>query len=203
MKELEKRKIALGISGGIAAYKSAYLTRLLVKAGAEVTTIMTANAQKFITPLTFQTLSGRRVISSAFDPPAEVKVEHIELAQWAEILVVAPATANIMAKFAQGIADDFLSTFYLSLGSEKPVLLAPAMNYRMWLHPATQSNLKILKDRGAFIVGPNAGDLACLTEEADSEKKELVGRMSEPDEIYKAVLDILKSKKKTLKGSRF
>src|SRR5215472_819996 len=147
--------VILGVGGGIAAYKSAELARALVQAGASVQVVMTANAQEFVRPLTFATLTGHKVITGLFSdasPEATLSsaVEHIGVAQENELLVVAPATADLLAKFAHGLADDFLSTLYLAFTG--PVVLAPAMNTNMWRHPATQANLEALRRRGHRIV---------------------------------------------------
>ena len=157
-------KIALGVSGGIAAYKAAELVRQLQDRGVRVQVVMTAAAQEFIRPLTFAALSGEKVITEMFgagaeQPNIDSAVEHIAVAQAIDALVVAPATADILAKFAQGIANDFLSTLYLA--TTAPVVVAPAMNVNMWEHPATRSNLETLKQRGVRVVEPDAGYLAC------------------------------------------
>jgi phosphopantothenoylcysteine decarboxylase / phosphopantothenate---cysteine ligase len=159
-------KVVLAIGGGIAAYKSAELARAFIKRGDEVQAILTRAAQEFVTPLTLATLTGRKVITDLFSsasPEATLAsaVEHIGVAKENEILVVAPATANILAKFAHGLADDFLSTLYLAFTG--PVIIAPAMNDAMWLHPATQTNLAALRSRGHVIVEPAEGFLACGT----------------------------------------
>jgi phosphopantothenoylcysteine decarboxylase/phosphopantothenate--cysteine ligase len=156
--------VVLGVGGGIAAYKSAELARALVQLGADVQVVMTAGAQEFVRPLTFATLTGRKVISSLFpdaSPESTLSsaVEHIGVAQENDLLVVAPATADLMAKFAHGLADDFLSTMYLAFTG--PVVLAPAMNTNMWTHPATQANLETLRRRGHRIIEPDDGFLAC------------------------------------------
>jgi phosphopantothenoylcysteine decarboxylase/phosphopantothenate--cysteine ligase len=178
-------RVTVGVSGGIAAYKAAELVRALQRQGAEVHVVMTAAAQKFVQPLTFAALTGHKVITSLWeewdesDAAAEQNgIDHIAEAQWADALVVAPATANILAKFAHGIADDFLSTLYLA--TEAPVLVAPAMNVNMWNHQATQANLEILRQRGVRIVEPGTGELACGMVGA--------GRMAEPAAIAEAVL---------------
>jgi phosphopantothenoylcysteine decarboxylase / phosphopantothenate---cysteine ligase len=158
-------KIALGVCGGIAAYKAAEIVRLLQDHGVRVQVVMTHAAQEFIRPLTFAALSGEKVITDMFGagagehPNIESAVEHIAMAQSIDALVVAPATADVLAKFAQGIANDFLTTLYLA--TTAPVVVAPAMNVNMWDHPATQSNLEILKKRGVRIVEPGTGYLAC------------------------------------------
>ncbi len=170
--------VALGVSGGIAAYKACEVVRGLYTAGAEVQVIMTGNAQRFITPLTLQTLSGRRVITDAWDLDSGATVQHIDLGRSIDTLVVAPATANVLAKLARGIADDFLSTFYTSVTA--PVVLAPAMNTRMWLHPGTQENLAVLRGRGVSIVEPESGWLA--------EREVGWGRLADPERIVRATL---------------
>jgi phosphopantothenoylcysteine decarboxylase/phosphopantothenate--cysteine ligase len=183
-------RVTVGVSGGIAAYKAAELVRALQRQALEVHVVMTEAAGKFVQPLTFAALTGHKVITSlwddAFDGSGEAAggqngIEHIGEAQWAEALVVAPATANILAKFAQGIADDFLTTMYLA--TTAPVLVAPAMNVNMWNHPATQANLETLRQRGVRVVEPDAGALACGMVG--------VGRMAEPDVIADAVLSAL------------
>ena len=158
-------KIALGVCGGIAAYKAAELVRLLQEHGIRVQVIMTASAQEFIRPLTFAALSGEKVITSMFaadagaEPNIDSAIEHIAVAQAIDALVVAPATADVLAKFAQGIANDFLTTLFLATSA--PVVVAPAMNVNMWDHPATQQNLEVLRKRGVKIVDPGSGYLAC------------------------------------------
>src|SRR5271166_4256780 len=181
-------RVTVGVSGGIAAYKAAELVRLLQRQALEVHVVMTAAACKFIQPLTFASLTGHKVITSLWDEwdTAEATreqngIDHIAEAQWADMLVVAPATANILAKFAHGLADDFLSTMFLA--TTAPVLVAPAMNVNMWNHPATQANLEILRQRGVAIVDPGTGDLACGMVGA--------GRMAEPEAIADAVLKTL------------
>jgi len=179
-------KIALGVSGGIAAYKAAEIVRHLQERGLQVQVIMTAAAQEFVRPLTFAALSGEKVITSMFGSSAEQPnldsaVEHISVAQSIECLLVAPATADVIAKFAQGIANDFLSTLYLA--TTAPVIIAPAMNVNMWKHPATQANLEILRGRGVHIVEPGSGYLACGMVGA--------GRLAEPEEIVAAALERL------------
>jgi len=151
--------IVVGVTGGIAAYKAAELVREFVRRGADVTVIMSAHATEFVQPLTFQTLSGKRVITDMFSVPEEYSTQHISLAQRADLVVVAPATANIIGKHASGIADDFLSTFLLAV--KVPILMAPAMNEAMYAHPAVQEGIARLKGRGVHFVGPAEGDLAC------------------------------------------
>ena len=152
-------RILLGVCGGIAAYKACELTRRLRDAGAEVRVVLTANAERFVTATTFQALSGQPVRTSLWDAAAEAAMGHIELARWAERIVIAPATADLIARLAQGRADDLLTT--LCLASERPPLLAPAMNHAMWAHPATQANVATLRARGVELLGPAVGDQAC------------------------------------------
>ncbi len=178
---LTGREVVLGVTGGIAAYKSAEIVSRLRHIGANVHVIMTENAAKFVCPLTFQTLSANPVAVDTFDAPERWNVEHVALAKLAEIFVIAPATANILAKMANGIADDMLSTTVLA--TKAPVLAAPAMNTGMWTAPATQENIRVLQERGVRMIGPASGMLACGDEGA--------GRMSEPEEIVSAVADIL------------
>src|ERR1039458_8317183 len=179
-------KIALGVSGGIAAYKAAEIVRLLQDRGVRVQVIMTAAAQEFVRPLTFAALSGEKVITSMFgsvaeQPNLDSAVEHISVAQSIDCLLVAPATADVLAKFAQGIANDFLSTLYLA--TTAPVVVVPAMNVNMWEHPATQANLAILRRRGVTIVEPGSGYLACGMIGA--------GRLADPEQIVAATLERL------------
>lgn len=171
-------RIALGVSGGIAAYKACEVLRGLQRAGAEVHVILTRAACRFVTPLTFQALSGRPVFVDPFDPEGEQAIRHVLLARDLSALVVAPATANLLAKFAHGVADDFLTTFYTAVTA--PVVLAPAMNTRMWLHPATQANLAALRSRAVRIVEPESGWLA--------EGEVGWGRLAEPARIVEATL---------------
>jgi phosphopantothenoylcysteine decarboxylase/phosphopantothenate--cysteine ligase len=159
MSQANKKRTLIAISGGIAAYKSAELVRALVKQGTEVRVCMTRSACEFITPLTLQALSGNPVHTDLLDPAAEAGMGHIELARWADNILIAPATANIMAKLAHGIADDLVST--ICLASEAPIHLAPAMNRVMWQNPATQANINVLTQRGFFIHGPACGEQAC------------------------------------------
>lgn len=176
--------IILGIGGGIAAYKSAEIARLLMQRGCKVRVVMTHAAREFIAPLTFATLTGQKVITNLFSPTGAADetlssaVEHISVARENEVLLVAPATADILAKFAHGHANDFLTTTYLAFTGR--VALAPAMNKEMWAHPATQSNLTILRERGHQIIEPDSGFLACGEIGA--------GRLAEPERIVEAVL---------------
>ncbi len=180
-------KIALGVSGGIAAYKAAEIVRLLQDRGIRVQVVMTQAAQEFVRPLTFAALSGEKVITSMFgsggDEQANVEsaIEHIAIAQAIDALVVAPATADVLARFAQGIANDFLSTLYLA--TTAPVVVAPAMNVNMWNHVATQANVEILRKRGVRIVEPGQGYLACGMTGA--------GRLAENETIVAAVMEAL------------
>ena len=171
-------RVVLGVTGGIAAYKAAEIVRGLRREGAEVSVIMTRHAQEFITPLTLQVLSGRPALTWQFDTTHGADVEHITLVRESDVLVVAPATADILAKFAHGVADDFLSTFYTAYTG--PVLVAPAMNSRMWAHPSVQENLRVLRSRGVGVVEPEAGDLAC--------GEEGVGRLAGPEAIVSETL---------------
>lgn len=183
--------IALGVSGGIAAYKACEIVRGLDRAGASVQVVMTANATRFITPLTLETLSRRKVLLDPFDLAAAETVQHIDLARQVDALVVAPATANVLAKLAAGIADDFLSTFYLAVTA--PVVVAPAMNTRMWLHPATRASLATLKARGVGVVDPDSGWLA--------EGESGWGRLAEPAAIVAATLAAAR-RSRQLEGKR-
>ena len=159
MLSLTNKRILLGITGGIAAYKSAELTRLLIKAGAEVRVGMTRAATQFITPLTMQALSGQRVHLDLLDSDAEAAMGHIELARWADLVLIAPATADFIARINQGQADDILSTLVLATSAK--IAIAPAMNQAMWADNSTKSNLKVLVDRGYHIFGPAEGEQAC------------------------------------------
>jgi phosphopantothenoylcysteine decarboxylase/phosphopantothenate--cysteine ligase len=179
--KLAGRRILLGVTGGIAAYKAADLTRRFKEAGAEVQVVMTQAATEFVAPLTFQALSGREVRSALFDAAHEAAMGHIELARWADAIVVAPATANFIAELVQGKAGDLLTT--LCLASDKPLALAPAMNRLMWSNAATQDNITALRERGVHLLGPGAGSQAC-GEIGD-------GRMWEPTQIRDAIIDLL------------
>lgn len=182
--DLTGKEIVLGVTGGIAAYKSAEIVSRLRHSGANVHVIMTRNATEFIAPLTFQTLSANQVVTDTFEAPEYWNVEHVALAKLADIFVVAPATANILAKMASGIADDMLSTTLLATKAQ--ILVAPAMNTGMWTAPATQNNVKVLKERGVRMIGPESGMLACGDEGA--------GRMSEPETIVEEICRILSRK---------
>lgn len=183
--------IVIGITGGIAAYKSLSLIRLFKKAGAEVRVVATPHALEFVTPLTLQTLSQSSVYTDLFATTEKVDVEHISLAEWADAVVVAPATANLIGKYANGIADDALSTMLLACAC--PVFMAPAMNKNMLAHPAVQENLQTLQKRGVLLIGPDAGFLACGTTGE--------GRMKEPEEIFSTVQEFF-AKNLTLNGKR-
>jgi len=173
-----KTRILLGVSGGIAAYKAVELVRRLRERGSEVQVVMTAAAQAFVTPLTFQAVSGRPVRSALLDPEAEAGMDHISLARWADRVLVAPASAHLIARLAHGLADDLLTT--LILASTAPLALAPAMNHRMWLHPATQANCNLLRARGVMLIGPDWGDQAC--------GETGPGRMAEPAALVERLL---------------
>lgn len=175
---LSSKHILVGISGGIAAYKAAELVRLLQQAGASVRVVMTDGAKAFITPMTLQALSGHPVHESLWDLQAEAAMGHIELAKWADLIVVAPATADVLAKFAHGFADDLLST--LILATSAPVLLAPAMNQQMWRAKATEANVILLKQRGFHVLPPAEGEQAC----GDVGP----GRLPEPAAIVTAII---------------
>ena len=176
---LTGKRIVVGVTGGIAAYKACDLVSRLKKRGAQVRVVLTEHACQFVQPLSFETLSGNPAYTDSFDRKYEI--EHVALAKWADLLLIAPATANCMAKMACGIADDLLSTTCLAVRC--PVLVAPAMNSAMWRNPATQANLELLRSRGVRFVGPEAGHLACGDDD--------VGRMSEPEQIAEAVEAIL------------
>ena len=177
-------EVVLGVTGGIAAYKSAAIVSRLRKSGIQVHVIMTENATRFVAPLTFETLSNHPVVTDTFARPETWEVEHIALAKRAEVFVIAPATANIIAKLAHGLADDMLST--TALATKAPLLIAPAMNTGMWTAEATQKNVQLLRDRGVQFIGPEGGFLACGDTGA--------GRMSEPEAIADAILAMLNKK---------
>src|SRR5512137_600780 len=177
-------RVLLGVTGGIAAYKSAEIVRRLRERGAEVQVVMSAGAQRFITPLTFQALSGRPVRSDLWDEAAEAAMGHIELARWADRILVAPATAGFIARLAHGLADDLLTT--LCLATDAPLSIAPAMNRLMWANAATQANVELIRSRGVTILGPGVGDQAC--------GETGPGRMLEPGELVEAVLAVAPSR---------
>src|SRR5689334_13570601 len=155
------KNIVLGVTGSIAAYKAADLTSKLVKGGATVNVVMTNDAQKFITPLAFKTLSRNPVVTDLYDEEEGWKPTHIRLADEADLLLIAPATANLIAKITHGLADDALTCIALALNPKAKILVAPAMNGKMWLHPATQLNVKTLQERGVEFIGPEQGMLSC------------------------------------------
>ncbi len=192
---LSGKSVALGVCGGIAAYKAVEVLRGLQRAGCAVRVAMTKRACEFVQPLTFRALSGSHVIVDDYAPDNPDPIAHITFSQTVDLLVVAPATANIIAKFANGVADDFLSSTYLACTAA--VLIAPAMNTTMWEHPATQRNLSQLRADGVYFVEPDAGEMACGTIGP--------GRLSEPERIVRAALDILagSDRPKDLTGERF
>jgi len=182
--QLNGKNIVLGVSGGIAAYKAADLASKLTARGATVRTLMTEAACKLITPATFEAVTGQAVYTSLWTGPEDFKIGHIQTADWADAVVVAPATADMIAKVACGICDDLLTTTLCACW-EKPVLLAPAMNSKMWANPIVQRNLSVLTDQLKFkTIGPGTGRLACGTEG--------IGRMAEPADILEALTDLLK-----------
>ncbi|MDQ6970621.1 MAG: bifunctional phosphopantothenoylcysteine decarboxylase/phosphopantothenate--cysteine ligase CoaBC [Mariprofundus sp.] len=185
---LDGKRILLGIGGGIAVYRVAELTRLLIKAGASVRCVMTRSACEFVTPLTFEALTGEQVHDQLFDLTGEREMGHIKLARWADAVIIAPATASLLARLAHGIADDLLST--IMQVCDKPVLLAPAMNTSMWESAASQHNISTLKQRGMFTVGPAIGLLACGEQGA--------GRLAELPDIIAALMPLLTEQ--SLKG---
>lgn len=177
MKLSHPRRVLLGVTGGIAAYKSPDLVRRLIECGAEVQVVMTRGAREFVTELTFQAVSGRPVRTELWDPAAEAAMGHIELARWAEEIIIAPASADFIARLAHGLADDLLTT--LCLATRAPIAIAPAMNQAMWSNPATQANVSLLRARGVRVLGPAAGEQAC--------GEVGPGRMLEPLEIVQAL----------------
>ncbi len=179
-------EVLLCPTGGIACYKSAELASKLVQSGAGVSVAMTAAARRFVGPLTFQTLTGRQVFTSMWQASEDYESQHLSLTERADLMIVAPTTANIMAKMAAGIADELVSALALSACGACQVLIAPAMNTRMWEAPPTQANLKCLTGRGVHVVGPGEGFLACRTVGK--------GRMAEPAEILAAAAKLLQAK---------
>ena len=192
MTSLAGKSILLIIGGGIAAYKTHELVRLLKTRGAAVRIILTRAAEQFVTPLSLASLSGEKVYTSLFSLTDEIEMGHIQLSRAADLLVVAPATADLMAKMAHGLADDLASTALLA--TDKRVLAAPAMNVRMWHHPATTRNVEALKRDGVTMIGPNDGEMAC--------GEFGPGRMAEPNEILAAIIDMLKPKAQPLAGRK-
>ncbi len=192
MLSLSKRRILLGVTGGIAAYKSAELIRRLKDQGADVRVVMTPAAQEFITPLTLQALSGNPVHTSLLDPAAEAAMGHIELARWGDLILVAPASADFMARLTHGLGNDLLTT--LCLAARCPIAVAPAMNQAMWSAPATQHNVGVLKQRKVAMFGPAQGEQAC----GDVG----YGRMLEPDQLVSSCVSALQTQPQLLKGKR-
>ena len=192
MTSLDGKTVLLIVGGGIAAYKAHELIRLLKSRGCSVRVIMTRAAEEFVTPLSLASLSGEKVFTALFSLTDEVEMGHIQLSRAADLLVVAPATADLMAKMAHGLADDLASTALLA--TDKKVLIAPAMNVRMWHHPATQRNLATLKRDGIAVVGPNDGEMAC--------GEFGPGRMAEPAEIVDAIAGLLKPPTLPLAGKK-
>jgi phosphopantothenoylcysteine decarboxylase / phosphopantothenate---cysteine ligase len=192
MTSLAGKSVLLLIGGGIAAYKTHELVRLLKTRGARVRIILTRAAEEFVTPLSLSGLSGDKVYTALFSLTDEVEMGHIQLSRAADLLVVAPATADLMGKMANGLADDLASTVLLA--TDKPVLIAPAMNVRMWRHPATQRNLETLKRDGVTLVGPGDGEMAC--------GEFGPGRMAEPGEILNAIIKMLEPKSQPLTGRK-
>jgi phosphopantothenoylcysteine decarboxylase / phosphopantothenate---cysteine ligase len=186
-------KVLLGVTGCIGAYKAAEILRGLQRRGVQIRVVMTRHATEFVRPLTFEALSGQPVIVEMFGRPNYATIEHIAVAREADLLLVAPATANAIAKFAHGLADDFLSTVYLS--NTNPVLIAPAMNVEMWNHAATQANIRKLRDRGVWVVAPGVGYQAC--------GEVGMGRLAEPEEVVERAMEILKSRISGLKSRDF
>ena len=193
---LQGQHVLLCVGGGIAAYKALELVRRLRDAGAQVQVAMTAGAQQFVTPLSFQALSGHPTRTTLWDSAAEASMGHIELARWADRIVIAPATADLLARLAHGFADDLVTT--LCLATTAPITVVPAMNHRMWLHPATQANLATLRGRGAHVIGPGDGPVA--------EGESGPGRLSEPEMIVASLVAATQSPPATtdaaLKGFR-
>ncbi len=181
--QLMSKTIVLGVTGSIAAHKAVDVASLLTKAGHSVHVVMTADALKFITPLPFKTLSRHPVVTDLYDEEEGWKPTHITLADSADLLLIAPVTANVLAKLAAGIADDALTCIALALNPNAKLLLAPAMNGKMWQHPATQQNVATLKTRGAQVVGPDSGMLSCGYEG--------VGRLEVVEEIAKRAMELL------------
>lgn len=182
---LTGKKVTVGLTGGIACYKIPYLVRALTKADALVQVIMTDAACEFITPLTMETVAQRPVARHMFPPDRYVATRHIDMAQWPDLIIIAPATANFIGKVSSGVSDDLLTTVVCA--ATCPVMIAPAMNPQMWANPITQRNVAMLKELGYLFVGPEEGEMVC--EETG------VGRMSEPDQLFTAVKGFLCQKK--------
>ncbi len=183
---LKNIKILVGMTGGIACYKVPNLIRSLVGEGAEVQVVMTKSATQFITPLTMETVSNKPVAIDMFDDPGPISTRHIDFAEWPDLILIAPATANFIGKVASGVCDDLLTTIICA--TKRKVLLAPAMNPNMWSNPITQRNFNTLTDLGYLSIGPTEGEMAC--------ESNGVGRMSEPDEIFNEIKKIFSSVKK-------
>jgi phosphopantothenoylcysteine decarboxylase/phosphopantothenate--cysteine ligase len=181
-KQFDGVNVLLGVTGGIAAYKAVALASMLTAAGAAVKTVMTENACELVRPKSFEAVTGSQVFTNLWSCPEEYRIGHVSLADWARLIVVAPATANIIAKIANGICDDLLSTL-LCAGFKKPVLLAPAMNNNMWENPAVQRNVKAVRGMNFEMIGPVKGRLACGVE--------ATGRMSEPEDILKRIAKLI------------
>jgi len=179
-----KTNIVLGVTGSIAAHKAADLASLLTKAGFSVRVVMTADAQRFITPLPFKTLARQPVVTDLYDEEEGWQPTHIKLADEADLLLIAPATAHVLARLALGLADDALTCIALALNPQAKLLIAPAMNGKMWLHPATQANVATLKSRGAELIGPDEGMLSCGYEG--------VGRLWPVEKIAERAADLLR-----------
>src|SRR5476651_409881 len=177
------KKIVLGVTGSIAAHKAADLASLLTKAKCDVRVVMTADAQQFITPLPFKTLTRNPVVTNLYDEEEGWQPTHIRLADEADLFLIAPATANVIAKMANGLADDALTCIALALNPKAKMLIAPAMNGKMWLHPATQANVKLLQSRGTEFIGPDKGMLACGYEG--------IGRLWDVEKIVERVQKML------------
>ena len=190
MYRLVGKRIILGVTGGISAYKAAFLVRLLRKNGADIRIVMTENATKFVTPLTFQALSSNIVYTELLDLDSETAMSHIELARWADLILIVPASANFIAKYAFGFAEDLLST--ICIATDSPVAVAPSMNKQMWSNVATQDNIKKISERGVYVLGPATGEQACGDDG--------LGRMLEPEEIIKHAANIFQTN--ILTGSR-
>src|SRR5687767_14652 len=184
-------RIGLGVSGGIAAYKAVEVMRLLQKSGCDVSVAMTKHATEFVQPLTFRALTDKHVIVDDYDPSNPDPIAHINFSQSIDLLLIVPATANIIAKFANGVADDFLSSTYLA--SNAPVLIAPAMNTSMWENPATQRNISQLKNDGVHFVEPVAGELACKTVGT--------GKLEDVENIVRQALDLMRNAERGMRNS--
>ena len=181
-KQLDGVKVLLGVTGGVAAYKAVALASKLTGSSAQVKTVMTESACELVRPKSFEAVTGQPVYTSLWSCPDEYRIGHVSLSDSADVIVVAPATANVISKIANGICDDLLSTL-LCAGFKKPVLLAPAMNNNMWANPAVQRNVKTVGDMGFEMIGPAEGRLACGTE--------AIGRMSAPEDIFNRIVQLI------------